>query len=123
MSRHSIVLVESEPTTRTFLTRLLERRGHGVTATGDVGSAMAVMDDTPPDIVLLDGQGPEREACAVLETLRSRYNGGSPKVVMVGTRSRPREGEKYCALGADAYLSKPFLMAELDATLSRLLPG
>ena len=123
MGCHSIVLIETEPTTRAVLTRLLEGQGHGVTAASDVDSALAVLTDTHPDVVLLDGQGPEREACAVLEALRANGNGKPPKVVMVGTRSRPREGEKYCALGADAYLTKPFLMADLDATLSRLLPG
>ena len=123
MSCHSIVLIETEPTTRTVLTRLLERQGHGVTAAADVDTALEAVHQSSPDVVLLDGQGPEREACAVLEALRTQFNGHAPKVVMVGTRSRPKEGEKYRALGADAYLTKPFLMADLDATLSRLLPG
>ena len=122
MGSHTIVLVETEPTTRFCLSRLLERDGHGVTAAADVESALAAVDRDAPDVILLDGQGPEREACAVLEGLRSRFNGAAPKVVMVGTRSRPKEGEKYRALGADAYLPKPFLLADLHATLRRLLP-
>ena len=54
MTRHSILLVETEPTTRFCLSRLLEQDGHGVTVADDVDTALAAVERTAPDIILLD---------------------------------------------------------------------
>ncbi len=82
---------------------------------------MASIEAEPPDLVILDVMVGGRDGYEICETIKQDPARAAIKVLMLSAKSRPIEIEKGMALGADAYLTKPFSMDELRGMLRQLL--
>jgi len=98
----------------------LELEGYGVITAADGISALALLDECKPDLVILDIVMPGPDGYQVLESIRQRSN---VPVVMLSARSEVSSLHKARALGADDYVTKPFrpleLMNRIKAKLRR----
>ena len=121
MAEHSILVVDDEPGIRLYLKRLLGNAGFVVRTAADGNEAVASIEAEPPDLVILDVMVGGRDGYEICETIRQHPDRAGIKVVMLSAKSRAIEIEKGMALGADAYLTKPFSMDELRETVHRLL--
>ena len=74
-----------------------------------------------PDLVLLDVGLPEMDGYAVCQALKTDPATAGIKVVMLTARAQRHELERGAAVGADAYITKPFspqrLLSDLDGFL------
>jgi DNA-binding response OmpR family regulator len=61
-----------------------------------------------PDLVLLDVMMPKRDGFDVCETIRANPVWKEIPIIMLTAKGRDIEREKGLALGADAYITKPF---------------
>lgn len=100
----------------------LSKRGYDVRTATDGREALDAVRADPPAAVVLDWMMPllsGPEVCAELK--RDPVTAGIPVVLLTAraTDSDLATGE---ASGADAYLTKPFEIEELDETLRRLIP-
>lgn len=87
----------------------------------DVDTARAVVFEARPDLVLLDVMMPGGSGLDVLREIRADPELVSTPVVVVSAWTDPAESDAALAAGADAFLSKPFLVDELVAVVELLL--
>lgn len=123
MAEKTILVVDDEPGIRLYLKRLLGNEGFAVETAADGDEALAAITASPPDLVILDVMVGGRDGYEICETIKRDTKSAAIKVCMLSAKSRAIEIEKGMAMGADAYLTKPFSMDELRKTVRRLLNG
>ena len=119
----TVLVAEDNPTNRELLRELLEIRGYTVAEACNGEEALAMIEQTPPDILLLDIGMPLLDGFAVVRKLRENPRFASLPVVAVTAYAMQGDSEKIMNSGFDGYLSKPvsssLLAQELDRLLSR----
>jgi len=113
-----ILLVEDDPAIARLVARGLAIHGYEVVTaeTGPDGLALATSE--PVHLVLLDIELPGKDGHAVLAGIR-QVRPNLP-VIMLTARHDLSSKEAALAGGADAYLTKPFVLADLLATVRGL---
>ncbi|MDH7568320.1 MAG: response regulator transcription factor [Armatimonadota bacterium] len=114
-----ILLIEDEKKVASFVQRGLqeERFQVDVAYDGRTGSTMAVSE--PYDVIVLDIQLPEMDGLQVLRYVREHSI--TAPVLMLTVRDSVEDKVKALDAGADDYLTKPFVFAELLARVRALL--
>ena len=116
-----ILIVDDEPNIVLSLEFLMEQAGFEVAVAEDGEAALAQLAAFRPDLVLLDIMLPRLNGYEVCQRLRAHPDWSSIKVVMLSAKGRELEVSKGLALGADAYVTKPFSTRELIALVQNLL--
>ena len=117
-----ILIVDDEPNIVISLEFLMQQSGYEVAIARDGEEALAQMVSFQPDLVLLDVMLPLRNGFEVCQKIRENSLWNQVKVVMLSAKGREIEVSKGLALGADAYITKPFSTKDLIAQVQRLLP-
>ena len=120
---HKILIVDDEPNIVISLEFLMQQAGFEVAIAPDGEQALMQMAAVKPDLVLLDVMLPLRDGFEVCQKIRENSAWNQVKVVMLSAKGRDAEVSKGLALGADAYVTKPFSTRELIALVQRLLAG
>ena len=120
MSRR-ILIADDEPSIVTALEFLLKREGFDVEVARDGAEALARIDSWRPDLVVLDVMMPQKSGYEVCRHIRERDESRHVKVIMLSAKGRDTEVAKGMALGADAYVTKPFSTRDLMARIQTLL--
>ncbi|PKP63839.1 MAG: two-component system response regulator [Alphaproteobacteria bacterium HGW-Alphaproteobacteria-8] len=120
MTRH-VLVVDDEDSITLSLRHLMKREGYRVTVARDGDEALAAVAAGPPDLLLLDVMIPKRDGYDVCQTIKANPAWAGVKIVMVSARGRDIEVEKGLALGADAYVTKPFSTRELAQMVRDLI--
>ena len=110
-----VLIVDDEPDLLLMLRVSLEAVGFetGLAADGDV--ALQRMRAERFDVVLLDVMMPVLDGWSVLEALKD--DADAPPVLVVSAKTAMQDRERALALGAAAYITKPF---DLDALVAKL---
>jgi DNA-binding response OmpR family regulator len=116
-----VLIVDDEPNIVISLEFLLKREGFTVTVARDGEEGLAAIHAQRPDLVVLDVMMPKLDGFAVLQAVRSDPALATTRVLMLTAKGRQAEQKKGLALGADAYLSKPFSTKELIAKARELV--
>ena len=120
-----ILIAEDNPVNRELLRELLEMRGHTVAEACDGEEALGMMEQSQPDLVLLDIGMPLLDGFGVIRKIRENPRFASMPVVAVTAYAMQGDREKILSAKFDGYLSKPVdarsLVQELDRVLSQ--PG
>lgn len=118
-----IVIAEDEPFIVEGLTFLLEREGYRVRAVADGDQALRAVAARRPDLVILDAMMPGIDGFDVLKRIRSMPARETIPVLVLTAKGQAGDRERMMALGADAFVTKPFankaLMEEIKALLAR----
>jgi DNA-binding response OmpR family regulator len=117
-----ILIADDEPNIVISLEFLMQRMGHETRVARDGDEALAEVESFRPDLVLLDVMLPRRDGFEVCQRLRAD-GWNDLKIVMLTAKGRDVEIEKGMAMGADAYVTKPFATGELVARVRSLLGG
>jgi two-component system response regulator ResD len=119
-------VVDDEPTISEVVARYLVRAGYETRVANDGAQALALHNQRPADLLVLDVMMPNVSGVEVLRRLR-REPGSSPAVIMLTARGEESDRITGLALGADDYVVKPFspreLVARVDAVLRRAMPS
>lgn len=116
-----ILIVDDEPNIVVSLEYLMKKEGFEVAVAVDGEAALAMVADFRPDLVLLDVMMPKKSGFEVCQALRAEAAWAAIKVVMLTAKGRESEAAKGLALGADAYVTKPFSTKELVARVKSML--
>lgn len=116
-----ILIVDDEPNIVLSLEFLMQKAGFEVAVAADGDEALAQIDQFAPDLVLLDVMMPKKSGYEVCEILRADPTRAGLKIVMLTAKGRDTEVAKGLALGADAYVTKPFSTKDLVAQVTALL--
>lgn len=117
----TILIAEDNATNRELLRELLEIRGYSVTEARDGQEALAMVEQAPPDILLLDIGMPLLDGFAVVHQLRENPRFTALPVVAVTAYAMQGDREKIMTAGFNGYISKPVDSGSLVQELGRLL--
>lgn len=119
----TILIADDEPNIVLSLEYLLKREGYQVRVARDGQEALEAVQAAPPDLILLDVMLPRLSGFDVCQRIRQDAAGHAVRIVMLTAKGREVERSKGLALGADAYITKPFSTQELLAQVRQLLGG
>ncbi|MGM0616296.1 MAG: response regulator transcription factor [Pseudomonadota bacterium] len=117
----NILVVDDEPNIVLSLEFLMEQAGYSVTTAEDGEQALACVESTTPDLILLDISLPGISGFDVLEQLRAQAATERLPIIMLTAHGREVEREKGMAMGADDYITKPFSTQALVEKVRQLM--
>ena len=113
-----VLVVEDEKKTASFIRKALQAEGFAVDVCHNGEEAWAAALATPFDAIVLDIMLPGRDGLSLLRQLRERQN--TTPVLLLSARGEVNERVEGLNAGADDYLPKPFVIAELVARVRAL---
>lgn len=116
-----ILIVDDEPNIVISLEFLMKKEGFIVAVAGDGEEALAKVAEFAPDLVLLDVMMPKKSGFEVCEALRADPDKVGLQIVMLTAKGRDTEVAKGLAIGADAYVTKPFSTKDLVVKVKAML--
>jgi signal transduction histidine kinase len=112
-----ILVVDDNADMRRYIRHVLGEHWT-VEAVSDGPAALQAVDRSPPELVLLDAMLPEMSGFEVLRALRSNPATRVIPVIIVSARAGEEASVEGLLAGADDYISKPFVAAELSARVA-----
>lgn len=116
-----ILIADDEPNIVISLEFLMKREGFDVSVANDGEEAVRSIRSDPPDLVLLDVMMPKKTGFEVCQEIKAEPELAGVRILMLTAKGRDTEVAKGLALGADAYMTKPFSTKELVAKVQELL--
>ena len=114
----SILVVEDEKSLSEPLAYLLRREGYEVAIVENGLDAIAAVDATPPDLMLLDLMLPGLPGTEVCREVRQR---STLPIIMLSAKDSELDIVVGLELGADDYVTKPYSSRELLARIRAVL--
>jgi CheY-like chemotaxis protein len=122
-----ILIAEDNAVNRELLRELLEMRGHAVFEARDGEEALRLLEDSKPDILLLDLGMPVLDGYGTVRKIRENPSFDTLPVLAVTAYAMQGDKERILSSGFDGYLSKPInptlLFQELERLLARTVKG
>jgi len=112
-----ILVADDNEVNREILVRLLESVGFLVREAADGREACSVFESWHPDLVLMDLVMPVMDGFEAIQIIRSRPAGAEIPLIAVSASVLSEDQERVMAVGADAFLRKPFTGEELFALI------
>jgi DNA-binding response OmpR family regulator len=117
----TILLADDEPNLRLLVRTTLSDPCYRILEAADGYTALEMARRERPDLLVLDWMMPGIGGNKVIEALREDPATADVPIVMLTARGQEKDKEHLLALGATAYLVKPFSPLELLATVHALL--
>jgi two-component system KDP operon response regulator KdpE len=122
--RTGVLLVEDDQNIVDLVRSNLIARDHDVMVSKDGSDAVRLLEESAPDVVLLDLMLPGIDGFELCRELRQRSSVG---IIVISARRGETDKVRALNLGADDYMTKPFgieeLLARINATLRRSRPS
>jgi len=120
-----VLIVDDEPSIIVALQFLMEQNGYETLVAFSGEEAMETIARHRPDLILLDIMLPVVDGFEVCQRVRENPEWKDIRIVLVTALGSEANAAKGLALGADAYITKPFANADLLAKVKELLacPG
>jgi two-component system, sensor histidine kinase and response regulator len=116
-----VMVVDDDPRNRKLLEEYLVGAGYDVRTAGDGRSALAMANERPPDLVLLDVMMPDLSGLEVCRLLKSDPRTRLCQVVMVTALDATPHRVEGLDTGADDYIGKPVRREEFMAKVRSML--
>jgi PAS domain S-box-containing protein len=118
----TILLAEDNAVNRLFLRRALVTAGHEVGEAENGKHALAKLNDTHFDLVLMDIQMPEMDGMEATRRIRSGKHGRADiPIIALTAYAMKGDREKFLGNGMDGYVTKPVDFDELARTIAEVL--
>ena len=112
-----ILLTEDNPINQKVGRKMLEQLGYVADLAGNGRQALAALDESTYDLVLMDIQMPEMDGLEAMRQIRARMGPQAPYLVALTAEALEGDRERFLASGFDNYLSKPLQAAALQELL------
>ncbi|CAB1064286.1 hypothetical protein D1BOALGB6SA_9078 [Olavius sp. associated proteobacterium Delta 1] len=119
--KKKILVVEDSSTTRKVIVLTLKQQGYTVIDAKDGLEALSKLNETRPDLILLDIILPNMDGYKVLSIIKENPDFGDIPVIMLTSKNGILNKMKSKVAGSAAYLTKPFEPAQLVETIERYL--
>jgi DNA-binding response OmpR family regulator len=116
-----ILIVDDEPSIIVALQFLMEQNGYETLVAFSGEEAMEAVARHRPDLILLDIMLPVVDGFEVCQRVREKADWKDIRIVLITALDRESNVAKGLALGADAYVTKPFANADLIEKVKELL--
>ena len=116
-----ILIVDDEPNIVMTLEYTFKKSNYEVFIARDGQEALDILKTNFPDVIILDIMMPMVDGFATLEQIRKDANLQHTKVMFLSAKNKESDIEKGLALGADAYMTKPFSIKKVVEKVEELL--
>jgi DNA-binding response OmpR family regulator len=113
-----ILLVDDERAIQTLLSYPLQKDGYEVTCASDGREALSRFDEGEYDLVVLDVMMPRLDGLEVCRRLRAK---STVPIIMLTARAEEVDKVVGLELGADDYITKPFMLREFRSRVKAAL--
>jgi len=115
----SLLIIEDDENISTAIGEYFSRAGYAVNAAADGIAGIEAAVRIRPDVVVLDLMLPKMDGLAVCKELRQK----SPQMPILMLTAKDDVGDKILGLemGADDYITKPFILREVEARIKSVL--
>jgi DNA-binding response OmpR family regulator len=120
--RATVLVVDDEPDLSWVMRYNLEIEGYRTYAAPDGRSALDLLREHNPEVMILDVMMPVMDGWSVLEELRRIPARERPRIVIVSARTSPEDRARASELGVDAFIAKPFELEDLLEVVRGLTP-
>lgn len=121
MAEHRILVVEDHAPLLMGLQGILETEGYSVLIATDGETALQMMEETSPNLIVADILMPRMDGYAFYEAVRARDEWKHIPFVFLTAKAEKEDVLKGKVLGAEAYITKPFAPQELLKIVHSLL--
>jgi DNA-binding response OmpR family regulator len=116
-----ILIADDEPNIVVSLEFLMKQKGYVVRVASTGEDALAAIGEFGPDLILLDVMMPRMSGYDLCQRVRENPAWQAIRIIMLSAKGRDIEVTKGMAVGADAYVTKPFSTKDLIAKVQELL--
>jgi len=116
-----VLIVDDEPNIIVPLQFLMEQERYQVSVAANGEEAMEMIAKFKPDLILLDIMLPGVDGYQVCQNVRENPEWQNIKIIFLSAKGREIDVVKGMALSADAYIKKPFAIADVVAQVKDLL--
>jgi DNA-binding response OmpR family regulator len=116
-----ILIADDEPNILISLEFLMKREGYEVVVARDGQEALTAIERERPALVLLDVMMPVKTGFDVCHEVRASESLRDTLILMLTAKGRDTDVAKGLALGANAYMTKPFSTKELVQKVREML--
>ena len=116
-----ILIVDDEPNIVMSLEYTFKKNNYQVFIARDGQEALDIVKINFPDVIILDVMMPMVDGYATLEQIRKDDNLQHTKVIFLSAKNKESDIEKGMALGADAYMTKPYTDKKIVEQVVELL--
>ncbi|HBQ21595.1 MAG TPA: response regulator [Deltaproteobacteria bacterium] len=116
-----LLVVDDDETTRNVLKRLFEKEGFDVMLASDATELVKVLEDHPPELILLDINLPWVDGFELCKLLKNHEDLKDVPIVFISGRKSEIDKKHAFKLGAHDYLTKPFNIKEITQTVRTLI--
>ena len=121
MTPKKLLVADDEPNIVISLEYLMKREGYDVLVATDGNQALEAIQCEQPALVLLDVMMPGKTGFEVCQAVRADPALDGVRILMLTAKGRETDVSKGLALGANAYMTKPFSTRELVQKVAELL--
>ena len=116
-----ILIADDEPNIVVSLEFLMKQKGYNVRVVTNGEDALHAVGEFGPDLILLDVMMPRLSGYDVCQKVRENPAWAGIRIIMLSAKGRDVEVNKGMAVGADAYVTKPFSTKDLIAQVAQML--
>jgi DNA-binding response OmpR family regulator len=116
-----ILIADDEPNIVVSLEFLMRQKGYEVKVATNGEDALQAVGEFVPDLILLDVMMPRLSGYDVCQKVRENPAWAGIRIIMLSAKGRDVEVNKGLAVGADAYVTKPFSTKDLIEQVARML--
>lgn len=119
----TVMIVDDSITVRAVTKRLLKRHNMNAIAAKDGVDALALLDETIPDVMLLDIEMPRMDGFELATHIRNSEQFRHIPIIMITSRTGDKHRQRAMDIGVNAYLGKPYSEGDLLDNIERLING
>ena len=116
-----ILLADDDEGNAILVHDYLEDFGYRVTVAVDGSQVMSMVEQVPPELIVMDIQMPYASGIELTQRLRADPRFASIPIIALSAFAMPGDEEHFLEAGMNCYLSKPFVMKELRELIEKLL--
>ena len=121
MPQKTVLIVDDELSILVPLQFLMEKEGYAAKLAQSGKEALEKISDLRPDLILLDIMLPDLDGYEIYQMIRQRPEWSSIRIIFLTAKNREADMAKGLAMGADAYITKPFSNTQLIEKIRELI--
>ncbi|MFT5502356.1 MAG: chemosensory pili system protein ChpA (sensor histidine kinase/response regulator) [Gammaproteobacteria bacterium] len=119
--RSKVMVVDDSITMRRVASKLLERHDYDVVTAKDGVDALAQLEDTRPDVMLLDVEMPRMDGFELATYMRNEASYSNIPIIMITSRTGEKHRDRAFEIGVTNYMGKPYQEDELISNIQSAL--
>jgi Response regulators consisting of a CheY-like receiver domain and a winged-helix DNA-binding domain len=121
VGKRKVLIVDDDPQIRKILERMLLGPDYELRQAADGHAALQLVQEDPPDLVILDIMMPGMSGIDVCRKIREQSSAKDIHVLMLSAKDSQADRRRALEYGADDYVTKPFHIASLARKIQHML--